>query len=74
MRFPTKQEVETLRKRYPPGTKVRLISMEDDPRPIPPGTEGVVKWVDDAGTVHTDWQNGSGLGFIPGKDIVEVIE
>ena len=74
MRFPTERELEALRKQYSPGTKVRLLQMDDDPRPVPPGTEGVVKWVDDAGSVHTSWSNGQGLAFIPGKDRVEIIE
>ena len=74
MNFPSREEVERIRKKYPPGTRVRLISMEDDPCPVPPGTEGVVGKVDDAGGVHTVWSNGSGLAFIPEHDIVEIIK
>ena len=72
--FPSSEEVERIRKQYPPGTKVRLVEMRDDPYPVPVGTEGEVKSVDDAGSVFTRWSNGSGLAFIPGHDIVEIIK
>ncbi len=74
MRFPSREEVERIREKYPPGTRVKLIRMEDDPWPVPAGTEGVVDHVDDAGGVHTIWSNGSGLVFIPDHDYVVKIE
>ena len=74
MRFPDRETVERIRKLYPRGTRVKLIRMEDDPWPVPVGTEGVVDKVDDAGGVHTMWSNGSGLAFIPDYDIVEIIK
>jgi len=33
-----------------------------------PGDRGTVYRVDDAGTVHVRWDNGSGLGLVPGED------
>lgn len=41
--------VQYARDHYPPGTRVRLLNMPDDPQPIPPGTTGTVMGVDDAG-------------------------
>lgn len=49
------------------GTRIRLLSM-DDPQAPPPLTEGVVDYVDDVGTIHMHWDNGSSLGLIPGTD------
>jgi gamma-glutamylcyclotransferase (GGCT)/AIG2-like uncharacterized protein YtfP len=55
------------------GTRVRLIAMDDRQAP-PRGTEGTVQFVDDAGTIHVQWDTGSSLGLIPGTDEWEVIE
>ena len=55
------------------GTRVRLIAMNDRQAP-PKGTEGTVQFVDDAGTIHVQWDTGSSLGLIPGADEWKVIE
>ena len=62
------QAVAMTRLNYPPGTRVELISMDNDPRPIAPSTRGTVRIVDDMGTVHVEWDNGRRLGLIPGED------
>ena len=59
---------------YKPGTRVRLVRMNDPYTHIPVGTIGVVTGVDDAGTVHTVWSNGSTLGVAFGADYAEKIE
>jgi hypothetical protein len=64
----TTKQLETLRKQYPAGTKVRLISMTDEPYPVSSGTVGEVTHVDDIGNVHVRWQNGSSLALIPEAD------
>ena len=71
--FMRKEEVEKIRELYPEGTSVELISMGDDPQPVPPGTLGVVRKVDDAGTIHIFWQNNSSLGVIPGVDVIKKV-
>lgn len=53
---------------YPEGTRIQLISMADDPHPVENGVRGTVRFVDDMGTVHVDWDNGRTLGVIPGED------
>ena len=63
-----KDLVEYTKKRYPPGTRIELDSMGDDPRPVASGTKGTVRVVDDMGTVHCDFDNGRRLGLIPGED------
>lgn len=62
------KRIDRLRKEYPAGTKIRLIHMNDPFHPVPPNTIGTVDGVDDAGTIHVSWENGSSLGLIPNED------
>ena len=62
------------KEKYPKGTRIELIAMEDPYAPIEPGTKGTVVHVDDMGTVHMQWDNGRTLGLIPGEDSFRVIE
>lgn len=63
----SEKELQKLKEKYPAGTVV-VVDHMDDIQAVPPGTEGTVRLIDDAGTVHVNWQNGSGLGLIPGVD------
>ena len=65
--------VNFIKEQYPPGTRIRLNSMEDPYAPIAPGTEGVVAFVDDIGTIHMKWNNGRSLGIVPGEDSFSVL-
>ena len=65
--------VNFIREQYPPGTRIRLNSMEDPYAPIAPGTEGEVDFVDDIGTIHMKWDNGRALGIVPGEDSFTVL-
>ena len=67
MRFPSREEVKRVRERFPKGTRVRLNCMDDISAPAP-GTEGTVQLVDDIGTIHVKWDNGSCLGVALGVD------
>lgn len=67
MRFPSKEVVEELRKKYPVGTRVELILMEDIQAP-PIGTKGTVRGVDDIGSIMVSWDNGSSLSLAYGVD------
>ena len=71
--FPAREQVERIKARYPAGTRIRLNSMADPYAPIPPGTEGVVQAVDDAGQLIMKWDNGQGLSLIPGEDRFSVL-
>ena len=51
MSFPSKELVESLRKRYPVGCRVELLRM-DDPQAPPIGTRGTVRGVDDIGSTY----------------------
>jgi hypothetical protein len=50
------------------GMRVKIISMVDDPNPIPKDTLGTISLIDDAGVIHVNWDNGRRLGMIPGVD------
>lgn len=59
--------VIALRRCYPKGTRVVLDEMADSQAPTI-GTQGTVQFVDDIGTIHVAWDNGSGLGVCYGED------
>lgn len=57
-----RNRVEMLRKRYPKGTRLCLDNMEGEPQ-MPSGLKGEVFYVDDAGQIHVQWENGSALAL-----------
>ena len=65
--------VDFIKEQYPPGTRIRLNSMDDPYAPILPGTEGEVDFVDDAGQLNMKWDNGRSLALIPGEDSFTVL-
>ena len=62
-----KRTIERLRAMFPQGCRVELLEM-DDPQAPPIGTQGSVIFVDDVGTIHVDWDNGSSLNVLWGVD------
>lgn len=54
------------------GDRVECICM-DDVQAVPAGTQGTVYHIDSMGTIHVRWDNGSGLGLIPGVDQYKII-
>lgn len=66
--FPSKEIVERIRKQYPAGCRVELISMNDPYSKLQPGDQCTVTFVDDIGTVHVNRDCGSGLGLVYGED------
>ena len=73
MRMITKEQLEALRSRYPAGTRVELLQMDDVQAP-PAGTKGTVLGVDDTGSLLMRWDNGSGLNVVYGEDIVRKVD
>lgn len=73
MRFPNKEQIEMLRKKYPTGARVELLQMEDVQAP-PRGTKGTVYGVDDTGSLLVHWDNGSGLNVIYGVDNCRIVQ
>ena len=68
MRMISKGTLQALRERYPKGTRVELVQMDDAQAP-PVGTKGTVRGVDDMGSIMVAWDNGSGLNVAYGVDI-----
>ena len=68
--FPEEKVVNRLRRMYPVGTRVVLEKMEDPYTRLKPGDEGEVLYVDDAGGIHIQWDNGSCLAAIYGVDVI----
>ena len=60
MKTPNDKTLSLLREKYPAGTRIELILMNDKQAPSP-GTRGTVQGVDDAGDLLVRWDNGSGL-------------
>lgn len=70
--YPSRETIEHLRKEYPQGCRIELVRMDDVQAP-PIGTRGTVVGVDDAGSIMTRWDNGSGLSVAWGADIVRKV-
>ena len=68
MRIISKEALQALRERFPRGTRVELVQM-DDPQAPPAGTKGTVEGVDDIGSIMVRWDNGSGLNVVYGIDV-----
>jgi len=75
MKILTEEEFENLNKEYPPGTRIRLIHMPDDPYPVPDNTLGIVDKinVDRFGHIYIRWNTGSSLSLITGVDQFEKV-
>ncbi|MBQ7445885.1 MAG: DUF4314 domain-containing protein [Clostridia bacterium] len=68
-----KHTIERIQRKYPEGCRVELVCM-DDPQAPPVGTKGTVIRVDDIGTIHVKWDNGSGLGVAFGVDMCKRVD
>ncbi len=67
------ETLKRLRERFPEGARVTLTAMADKFAP-PIGTLGTVMSVDDIGTIHVKWDNGSTLGVAYGEDHCERVD
>ena len=71
----TYEELANLRRRYPKGSRVKIVRMNDSYcRDLKPGMLGTVMHVDDIGTIHVAWDCGSSLGVVYGEDLCTVVD
>ncbi len=67
MRNMTPEILASLRERFPQGTRVELLRMDDLQAP-PAGTMGTVIWVDDSGSIMVRWDTGGSFNVLYGVD------
>ena len=69
MNYIDEATLKELRNQFPRGARVELVKM-DDPynTKLIPGCQGIVRCVDDMGTIHVSWDCGSSLGVVYGED------
>ena len=70
----SEEEIKALKDKYTPGVKIELIKIYDYINPVPAGATGEVINVDDIGTIHVTWNNGSTLGLVVGIDEFKIIK
>mgnify|MGYP004600320987 CR=1 FL=1 len=63
-----RRNAEAAKRLFSPGTRIRLLHMDDPYHPIPDGMRGTVQSVDDAGTIFLLWDNNRTLGVVYGED------
>ena len=64
-------EIMTPAGRVAPGTRIRILRMEDRYTPEPyDGREGTVDYIDSVGQLHGSW---GGLAVIPYEDEFEIL-
>ena len=73
MKTISKETLAMLREKYPTGTRVELVHMDDPYTSLTTGDKGTVKHVDDMGTIHISWDCGSLLGVVYGVDVITKI-
>ena len=65
--------VAHMREKYPPGTRVEVVSLCTEEEHLKPGTKGTVVGVDDQPALLVHWDNGSSLSLLIGQDQFRVI-
>lgn len=68
MRMISKEALQALRERFPKGTRIEVVKM-DDPQAPPIGTKGTVLGVDDIGSIMVAWDSSGSLSVVWGEDI-----
>jgi len=69
----SESEVQRIKNKYPTGTRIELLHMYDN-YGVPDGTLGTVDYVDDAGQIQMNWDNGRTLALIESEDNFRIIE
>ena len=73
--FITDEQLAALREKYPEGTRVELIQMDDEYNTLlEPGSLGTVYGVDETGNVLVNWDCGSSLSVLWGIDKIKLAQ
>ena len=62
------RQAQRYKELYTKGTRILLLHMGNDPRPVEDNMRGTVITVDDMSAIHCKFDNGRQLGIIPGED------
>ncbi|MDE7218574.1 MAG: DUF4314 domain-containing protein [Oscillospiraceae bacterium] len=73
MRVMTPEILASLREQFPQGARVELLRM-DDPQAPPIGAKGIVRGVDDTGSIMVAWDSGGSLNVLFGVDECRIIK
>ena len=73
MKLLSEAKLRQLQAKFPTGTRIELVSMDDHQAP-PVGTKGTVRLVDSIGSLVVDWDNGCGLNVVYGEDVVKKLD
>lgn len=69
--------VELLQKKFPPGTRIKMIEHRNGEKEffgVKPGDRGTVKEIDPFfKTIIVDWDNGSNLDLVFGSDRFSIV-
>lgn len=66
-------EAKHYREQYPEGTRIVLEQMNDPYHPVPSGTKGTIRIIDDGCNFHIDWDNGRTLSLVPQVDLFRLL-
>lgn len=72
MWIPKPELIASLREKYPKGTRVELVQMNDLQAP-PVGTKGTVIGIDGMASIMVQWDTGSSLSIAYGDDICKKV-
>lgn len=70
--FLTEKATSILRERFPKGTRLHLIHMNDAWGPVPDDSCGTVDFIDDAGQIHMNWDERRSLPIQPDMDLFTI--
>lgn len=73
-RFPPKEVVDEVKKKYVPDTRVELVKSEDRRETIKLSSKGTVKFVDNSAIIQVLWDGGRGCGASYGEDECRIID
>ncbi len=65
--------IEAIKEKYTEGTQIVLKEMKGESQ-MPFGLKGTVKYVDDIGQIHMNWENGSSLALNYDEDSFAILE